>query len=206
MRKIGLFGGSFNPPHLGHLHLAKIVHDVLSLDEIRLIPAKKPPHKSNQAYISEMDRFAMCEIISELYPWLVAENFELCQNRVSYTYYTVKYFKKLMPDAKLFLVIGGDMLASFQTWFKWQEILKYASLACIAREDGEYENLLSFANKLCQSGEIFLINTQSFAVSSTKIRKMIEKNENYSCYLPEKIVQYIRTRNLYTGSGADCIK
>lgn len=206
MRKIGLFGGSFNPPHLGHLHLAKTVHDVLELDEIKLIPAKKPPHKLSDNYISEIDRFAMCEIISELYTWLVAENFELNQDRISYTYYTVKYFKNILPDAKLFLIIGGDMLSSFQTWFKWQEILKYVSLACIAREDGEYENLISCAEDLRQFGEIFLINTQSFAVSSTKIRKMIEKNENYSCYLPEKIVQYIRTRNLYTGSEVDCIR
>ncbi|MDE5792167.1 MAG: adenylyltransferase/cytidyltransferase family protein, partial [Oscillospiraceae bacterium] len=109
MRKIGLFGGSFNPPHLGHLHLAKTVHDVLELDEIKLIPAKKPPHKSDIKYISETDRFAMCEIISELYSWLVADDFELRQNRVSYSYYTVKYFSELMPHAKLFLIIGGDM-------------------------------------------------------------------------------------------------
>lgn len=206
MQKIGLFGGSFNPPHLGHLHLAKTVHDALELDEIKLIPAKKPPHKSDNAYASAKDRLEMCQILAKTYPWLSAEDFELHQNSISYTYYTVKHFAELMPDAKLFLLVGGDMLSSFTTWFQWREILQYVSLACIAREDGEYENLILPAETLRQSGEIFLINAESFAVSSTKIREMIEKNQNYSCYLPEKIVQYIRTRNLYTGSDADCIK
>ena len=64
MKKIGLFGGSFNPPHFGHLHLAETVHDVLELDEIRLIPAKKPPHKSDRAYAPAQDRFAMCQLFS----------------------------------------------------------------------------------------------------------------------------------------------
>ncbi|MDE5768938.1 MAG: nicotinate-nicotinamide nucleotide adenylyltransferase, partial [Oscillospiraceae bacterium] len=113
------------------------------------------------------------------------------------TYYTVKYFKKNFPDNALFLLIGSDMLLSFTSWFRWQEILQSVSLACIARKDGETEKLAVQAKFLRQFGEIFLINTQSFAVSSTKIREMAEKNQNYSCYLPEKIVQYIKEKNLY---------
>lgn len=206
MRRIGLFGGSFNPPHLGHLHLAEAVYHALKLDEIRLIPAKKPPHKSDQAYAPEKNRFAMCQIFSQLHPWLLADDFELHQNTVSYTYYTVKHFAELFPDDQIFLLIGSDMLLSFQTWFRWEDILQYVSLACIARENGEMEKLAAQAEILRQSGEIFLINTESFAVSSTKIREMIEKKQNYSCYLPEKIVQYIRKENLYMGSVADCIR
>ncbi|MDE6730761.1 MAG: nicotinate (nicotinamide) nucleotide adenylyltransferase, partial [Oscillospiraceae bacterium] len=192
-KKIGLFGGSFNPPHLGHLHLAETVYSALELDEIRLIPARKPPHKSDRDYAPPQDRFAMCQLFSELHPWLIADDFELrqTQRNYSYTYYTIEYFKKKIPDCALFLVIGSDMLLSFTSWFQWQEILQSVSLACIAREDGETEQLTVQAEFLRQFGEIFLINTQSFAVSSTKIREMAEKNQNYSCYLPEKIVQYI---------------
>ena len=97
------------------------------------------------------------------------------------------------------------MLLSFTEWFHWKEILKQVSLACIAREPGEDKTLRICAEQLCQYGEICLLNAEAFAVSSTKIREMIQKNENYSCYLPEKIVKYIRTANLYTGSDSDCM-
>ena len=206
MRKIGIFGGSFNPPHKGHLHLAETVHDALQLDEVLLIPAKKPPHKSDRDYAPATDRLAMCRLIAESHDWFSVEEFELHQTQVSYTYYTVNYLKSRYPEDKFYLLIGGDMLSSFQTWFHWKEILQSVSLACIAREPGEYETLVSAAENLRQYGEICLVNAESFAVSSTKIRKMVQENQNYSCYLPEKIVKYIRERNLYTGSDSDCIR
>ena len=85
--RIGLFGGSFNPPHNGHLHLARSVHDALALDEVRLIPAKQPPHKSAAAYAPAQDRLAMCRLAAAAEPWLFADDFELLQDGVSYSYY-----------------------------------------------------------------------------------------------------------------------
>ncbi|MBR1529483.1 MAG: nicotinate (nicotinamide) nucleotide adenylyltransferase [Oscillospiraceae bacterium] len=203
MRKIGLFGGSFNPPHLGHLHLAEILHDALCLDEVILIPAKKPPHKSDKDYAPAEDRFRMCQLTAESHDWLHTSNFELKQEQVSYTYYTAKYFTENNPEDKFFLLVGSDMLTSFTEWFRWQEILQMVSLACIAREQNEYEKLIPYAENLRQTGEILLVNAESFTVSSTKIRDMLRKNQNCSCYLSEKIVKYIREKNLYTGSDAN---
>jgi len=206
MRKIGIFGGSFNPPHLGHLHLAETVHDALGLDEVLLIPARKPPHKSDKDYAPENHRLAMCRLFAQSHDWMKVEEFELHQKQVSYTYYTVNYLKEVYPEDELYLLIGSDMLLTFTEWHHWQAILKSVSLTCIARQDGEYQKLLACAENLRQFGKIFLVNTESFAVSSTKIRQMIQKNQNYSCYLPEKIVQYIIKENLYTGSDSDCIR
>jgi len=200
MRNIGLFGGSFNPPHLGHLHLAEILHDTLALDEVLLIPAKKPPHKSDREYAPAMDRFRMCQLMAESHEWLSASDFELKQKQVSYTYYTVKHFTEFYPDDKFFLLIGSDMLTSFTEWFRYQDILRMVSLACIAREQDEYQKLIPYAEFLRQTSEILLVNAESFTVSSTKIRDMLRKNQNCSCYLSEKIVKYIREKNLYTGS------
>ena len=203
MQKIGLFGGSFNPPHLGHLHLAEVLQQTLMLDKVLLIPAKKPPHKSDKAYAPAEDRLKMCQIMAETHDWLHTSDFELRQEQVSYTYYTAKYFKETYPDDKFFLLVGSDMLTSFTEWFRWQEILQMVSLACIAREQNEYENIVPCAEKLRQTGEIYLVNAEIFTVSSTKIRDMLRKNQNCSCYLPEKIVKYIKERNLYTGRDAD---
>lgn len=195
--RIGLFGGSFNPPHLGHMHLAESVHDALRLDEVRLIPSKISPHRSMAEYAPEQDRLAMCRLAAEGYPWMRAEDYELRQEQVSYTYYTVRHFADMYPDAELFWLVGGDMLESFTSWHRWEEILRMASLAAVAREPGEYARLSDAAARLQQYGRVELVNVESFAISSTKIREMVGKCQNYPCYLPEKIVQYIRENNLY---------
>ena len=97
--RIGLFGGSFNPPHRGHLHLAESVHEALGLDEVWLIPSKISPHRSMAAYAPERDRFEMCRLAAEEYPWLRAEDYELRQEQVSYTFYTVEHFTEVTTDS-----------------------------------------------------------------------------------------------------------
>lgn len=197
MKQIGIFGGSFNPPHLGHLHLAESIHDALELDEVMLVPAKQPPHKSSAAYAAAEDRLAMCRLLAETRPWLRAEDYELRQEQISYSYYTVKHFSESMPDTKFWLMVGGDMLNSFDTWFRWQDILRYVSIAAVARETEESEELMTKVEKLRQYGEIVFVDVESYPLSSTKIRDAVQKNTNFSCYLPEKIVQYIKQKNLY---------
>ena len=198
--RIGLFGGSFNPPHRGHLHLAESVHEALGLNEVWLIPSKISPHRSMAAYAPERDRFEMCRLAAEEYPWLRAEDYELRQEQVSYTFYTVEHFTEERPEDEFFLLMGSDMLLSFTTWHRWQEILQRVTLAGIAREEGEYERLEAAAEELRQYGRIEIVHVDSFTVSSTKIRELVKNSQDCSCYLPKKIVQYIRMQNLYGGA------
>ena len=198
--RIGLFGGSFNPPHRGHLHLAESVHEALELNEVWLIPSKISPHRSMAAYAPERDRFEMCRLAAEEYPWLRAEDYELRQEQVSYTFYTVEHFTEERPEDEFFLLMGSDMLLSFTTWHCWQEILRRVTLAGIAREEGEYERLEAAAEELRQYGRIEIVHVDSFTVSSTKIRELVKNSQDCSCYLPKKIVQYIRMQKLYGGA------
>ena len=197
--RIGIFGGSFNPPHKGHLHLAASVQQALRLDEVWLVPSKISPHRSMEAYAPEADRLAMCRLAAEEYPWLRAEDFELRQEQVSYTFFTVAHFTQERPEDEFFLLMGSDMLLSFRTWNKWQEILQCVTLAGIAREPGEDAALEQAAAELRQYGRIEIVHVDSFKVSSTKIREMVKKSQDCSCYLTEKIVQYIKVKKLYGG-------
>ncbi len=198
--RIGIFGGSFNPPHLGHMHLAESIHSALNLDEVWLVPSKISPHRSMDEYAPEEKRLAMCELVASEFPWMRVEDYELKQERISYTYYTVKHFAESRPDDTFFLLVGSDMFLSFDTWYHWQDILKYVTLVGMARKEGEIKNLQRFAKTLGQYGKISVVNVGSFTVSSTKIRSMIRKSQNYSCYLSGKIVKYIKEQNLYAGS------
>ena len=199
MKRIGIFGGSFNPPHRGHMHLAESVREALALDEVWLIPSKISPHRSMDAYAPEADRLAMCRLAAEEWPWLHVSDYELQSERVSYTWYTVEHFAKTHPDDELWLLMGSDMLLSFSSWYRWQDILRLANVAGIARAPGEDERLNEAAAQLSRFGEIRVIQVDSFEVSSTKIREMVRKGSVDPCYLSEKIVQYIEERHLYAG-------
>lgn len=195
--KTGIFGGSFNPIHKGHIHLADTAYEKLGLDRIIFIPSNIPPHKSAEEYVDSESRVEMCRLaISERKNYSVS-TFELENDRISYTYYTIKYFKEVFPDDDIYLITGSDMFLSFETWYKFKDILAVSSLAVASRESGISPELEEKKKILGEYGKIFLFNVQPLPMSSTKIRKMIKNNEDISCYLNEKVVQYILERNLY---------
>ena len=195
--KIGIFGGSFNPIHKGHLHLAESVEKELGLDKIIFVPSKISPHRASDEYVSERDRLEMIKLAIESNDKFEVSDYELLQNRVSYTIYTINYFKTVYPDDEIYLLIGSDMLMSFEQWYCFEEIMKKAVIVCVSRNKGDFSELNSKASVLSVYGEIRVCTTSPFPVSSTEIRKKIRKNQNWYRYLDKNVVQYIRLGKLY---------
>lgn len=195
--RIGLFGGSFNPIHDGHIHLAKSVYDKVGLDKIIFIPSKISPHKSNKEYVSNEHRFNMCKLAIQDIPNFEVSDFELSRECISYSIYTVRYFKEKYPTDELYLLIGSDMLLTFNEWKEYQEIMSKVTLSVISRENGDYDTLLKKSKELSKYGKIIIPKVSPIEVSSTEIRKNIRFNREYSCNLNEKVVQYIKSNNLY---------
>ncbi len=198
MQRIGLFGGSFNPIHNGHLHLIRAAKESFSLDRVILIPARVSPFKQNQKETATpADRLAMCRLAAEELPFCSADAFELERNQVSYTCYTAAHFRQQYPVDELVLLLGSDMFLSFQKWYRWQDILSHVSLGVVSREADDREQLEKQRNLLLQFGKIYLCNARPYTISSTKIRESIQNREDFSCYLPKKVVQYIVRHHLY---------
>ncbi|MGN1404166.1 MAG: nicotinate (nicotinamide) nucleotide adenylyltransferase [Ruminococcus sp.] len=198
MGRIGLFGGSFNPVHNGHLHLAQAAKDCLSLDRVILIPARVSPFKQGMGEIvSPEDRLEMCRLAAQTLPFCSVDDYELTQERVSYSFYTVRHFHALFPEDELVLLLGSDMLLSFQQWYRWQDILNLASLGVVSRASDDREILAQECERLLQYGKIFLCSAEAYTISSTKIRENIKNQKDFSCYLPKKVVQYIVSHQLY---------
>lgn len=195
--RTGIYGGSFNPVHNGHIHLADSAAKELGLDRIFLLPSGISPHRSSLEYASGDDRLEMLRLACVGHEKLVPCDFELKNQRKSYTVYTVREFRRRFPEDELFLLVGSDMLLSFDNWYRFDEILQHVKLAALSRENGDREKLEEKAEKLRKFGEIFICGAPPQEVSSTEIRKKIKKNENISCYLPENVVQYIKRNNLY---------
>lgn len=197
MRKTGIFGGSFNPVHNGHIHLAKSVMKQLELDRIILMPANIPPHKQYDDYIDAADRLNMCRLATEDTEGIEVSSWEIEQNNISYSYNTVMHFRQVFPDDRIYLLAGSDMLLSFDTWFRYREILSEAVLVVVSREKNDISGLVSKKHELEKYGEIIIVNAEPVVISSTQIRKSIKNHQFYSCYLDKKVVQYIKQKKLY---------
>lgn len=202
--RIGLFGGSFNPIHNGHLHLAQSVREACSLDRVVLMPTGTAPHKSSAEYADARHRLAMCRLAAEPYDWMTVSDDEIRKNGKSYTVETLRDLQERYPHDEWTLMIGSDMLLTFDTWYCWQEILERTAVCAVSRNTDDEALLrakaVALQARMCARGKkaaICVLSVRAFPVSSTQIREKVQNNENCSCLLPENVVQYMDEYGLY---------
>lgn len=201
MSRIGLFGGTFNPPHLAHKRLSDEMKEKLSLSEVLIMPTFTPPHKEAESLASSEDRLSMCKLtFSENY-YNVCD-LEIKREGKSYTVLTLEELKKIYPEDEIYLVIGSDMLLSFHKWYRYEDILSMCTLCVISREDEKTAQALSdYAKNVLQryeeKGEIVISRSSPVELSSTLIRDRISEGEDVSAFLEEKTYDYIKEKGLY---------
>lgn len=199
MKNIAIFGGTFNPVHLGHRKLLESVLKAVDFEKIIVLPDRVPPHKQAVDLVSGMDRLNMCRLAFSDIPKVEISDWELNRQGKSYSVVTLRHFHELYPDNKLFWVMGSDMLLSFHEWFCYEEILSLASIICISRKsDDTGKRLSDYALKLTEkSGEVIILDVEPFEISSSGIRQRLKSGEDCSCYLDKNVVQYISENKLY---------
>lgn len=190
--KIGVFGGTFNPPHNGHVRLAKAAADELKLDKLLVIPSCIPPHKIAAKLADGQERLEMCRLAFGCDPRFEVSPMELERGSRSYTVETLRELKALYPDSELYFIVGSDMLESFDKWYLWQEILSLSVLCAASREEG-YNPDLSRFGKLAE--RIKIITLDPLEVSSTQIRN--STGEVSPELIDPKVAAYIREHGLY---------
>ncbi len=196
MKKIAVFGGTFNPVHNGHINLLKSIDEKFCFDEILLIPSFLPPHKEAVDLASGKARMKMLSFAFEDMEKAGICDIELTKKGKSYTIDTVKKLKQIFPQDALYFVVGSDMLLTFDKWKNWREILKYTNILASSRNEGETEALIKKAEELDKS-RITVVETDPFAVSSTEVRDMIKRGKDVSHLVPEKVLRYINQEGLY---------
>lgn len=190
--RIGVFGGTFNPPHNGHVRLAKAAADQLGLDKLLVIPSCIPPHKIAGKLADGRDRLEMCRLAFGGDPRFEVSPTELERGSRSYTVETLRELKTRYPGSELYLIVGSDMLDSFDKWYLWQEILSL-SVLCAASRERDYAPDLSRFGSLAQ--RIRIIPLDPLEVSSTQIRNSAQAVG--SELLDPKVAAYIREHGLY---------
>lgn len=195
---IGIFGGSFDPPHLEHVRLAAAAVGSLNLDKLFVVPAHTPPHKKDKVLSSDENRLEMCRIAFNDCPRTEVSDCESRQGGTSYTYLTCRRFRELYPAAKLFWLVGTDMLRDFPTWRNPEEILSLASLAVCARAEkpGWTEKELKDFTARFQT-DFAIIRYDGKDVSSTEVRVLAAAGEDVISLVGAKTAEYIRKNRLY---------
>ncbi len=194
MIKTGIFGGAFNPVHKGHVRLAEEAVKQLKLKRLLVIPTFDSPHKETKL-LSFEDRAEMCRRAFGHIEGVEISDIEVQLGGKSFTINTIRELKSRYPDEQFFLLIGGDMLFSFDKWYKYESILKEAKVCAVARDNDSFVDMMEFANEM---GRVRVLPTKAIEVSSTEIREKAARGEDITELVPTAVAEYIGEKKLYS--------
>lgn len=196
--KIAVFGGAFNPVHIGHTQLVKLFDDKLHFDKILIIPSKVSPHKSSDGLIDGEYRLNMCCIAFSAQKNAEVSDIEQRREGKSYTVDTLRELKEQYPNDELYLICGSDMFLTLHEWREPTEIFELATICAAKRGNEQDAAILAQNHRLCEMGaKTELINLYIPDVSSTVIREKLLAKADCSDMLNDRVMQYIKRFGLY---------
>lgn len=193
--RIGLFGGTFDPPHRGHIAVAADVADVLDLDQVLWIPAGQPPHKSLVSVAPLAVRLEMTRAAVKADSRFEASDIEVERGGVSYTLDTVRALRERYPGRILFLIIGTDQFRDFATWQNPEKILELTELVVMDRGGQRGQD---YVPEVEDTGKVHFVSVGQVDISSTDVRLAAHNGEDLSTLVPVKIAEVIVREGLYT--------
>lgn len=186
-RRVGIIGGTFNPPHMGHLIMAQQVGDQLGLDEVRFMPDAQPPHVDEKKTIPAQDRANMVQRAIADNPLFKLETAELKRGGKSYTYDTMKALKARHPETQYYFIIGGDMVDYLHTWSHIDELVKLVTFVGIKRTG--YPTTSQYP--------VIWVDAPLIDISSTQIRHKVSQGHTVRYLVPDTVAAYIKEHQLY---------
>ncbi len=218
--RVGLFGGTFDPIHFGHLRAAEEIRQILSLSKIYFIPSAVPPHKENSDITCASDRLEMLRLAIEGNQYFDISEFELESKSTSYTVDTLEHLSAAHPDTEFYFMLGNELFNQIESWKDYRRLFELCSFVIITRpgfsdldsnkiplalkDDFRYykkvENVISYtksASKDIAFTEIVFTEIKGIEISSTDIRNFVKSKKSIKYLVPDKIEKYIITKKLY---------
>ena len=197
--RVGIYGGTFAPVHTGHVRAARAFMEQMKLDYLFIIPAYLPPHKQIDASDDPLYRLKMCELAFEDIDGIVISDCEISRGGKSYTYDTLKELER--PDTRLFLLLGTDMVLTFDTWYRFEDILKMCYPVYVRRENDPLigNRIVAKITEYYQKyGVMFRkIVADPIELSSTDIRGAVREGRDISRLVPARVEKFIKENGLY---------
>ncbi|HSE40519.1 MAG TPA: nicotinate (nicotinamide) nucleotide adenylyltransferase [Acidobacteriota bacterium] len=201
--KIGIIGGTFDPPHFGHLIPVDQAVKELNLSEVLYMPAYIPPHKVSNQVTNPYHRTAMLALAIQHYPKYKLFPYELAKGKVSYTVETILELKsQLSSDHGIYFIIGTDSFLEIDTWHRYEDLIQLCNFIIINRgtTDTELNEKLKFLESTLQlnlKDRFHFVSNQIFPISSTEIRAAAASGESLKGLVPEEVANYIQRHGLY---------
>lgn len=198
-KKIGVFGGSFDPIHQGHLNIAQSAYDEFGLDEVWFIPAGHSPNKDEHGMTFAEDRAAMVALAIAPYPYFKLSRIEMEAQETSYTYLTLTRLKEQYPKAELYFIMGADSLDYLEKWKHPEIICEKAIILTAVRDDMD---IVAIKKKISELQDLFPAHIYPIVggrteVSSTELRTIYQAEGSLSALIPDVVGRYIREHGLY---------
>ena len=201
MKKIAVFGGTFNPIHNGHLSLARRFALALGAEKVLFMPAYQPPHKRTPEFASPSDRLAMCRLAAKDGPFEVSP-LEIERGGRSYTSDTLRELKRMEPDSELFFLTGEDMFLTIERWREPETIFSLATICAAPRSASGLKRLLEHETVLRKLGaRTVVLDIPYLPVSSTEVREAVRAGKSIEKLVPPAVAEYIGRNHLYTECG-----
>lgn len=198
-KKIGIFGGSFDPIHQGHLNIAKSAYDEFGLDEVWFIPAGHSPNKDESGMTPAEKRAEMVSLAIREYPYFKLSRIELEAQSTSYTYLTLTKLKECYPKTDFYFIMGADSLDYFEQWCHPEIICEMATILTAVRDDMDIHQIkekIALLQTLFPA-QIFPVYGGRTEVSSTKLRQLLKCGESCEDMIPTAVAEYIFSNDLY---------
>lgn len=197
--KIGIYGGTFSPPHIGHIRAAESFYREISPDKLYIIPTFIPPHKEYSEQVGAADRLCMCELAFKHIPNVYISDIEIKRQGKSYTYLTLEELKN--DENELYFLVGTDMLLTLDSWRFPEKIFNLATICFVRREvdkdkDAEIDEKIKLYREK-YAARIIRICNDAIEISSTDLREKIKLQENLKEYISSEILEYITLGGLY---------
>ena len=196
--KLGLFGGTFDPIHLGHVDMIVQLCDVIHLEKVFFIPAYISPFKQDNHVVDYGHRFRMAQLAVTGYAGFQVSAFESESSEPSYTNYTAKHFRSLYPKDEIFFIMGADAFNDIEKWFHWQDLLEMINIIVVDRPHKTLAVSPEVHHVLHQSQcDVYYLPLHTLPISSTIIREKIHKGESVRGLLDTRVADYIKENHLY---------
>jgi len=189
MKAVGIFGGTFDPIHLGHLICSQFIFEKRQLDKIIFVPCKISPHKTNVISAESKHRLEMLKLAISDIPYFEHSDFELNNDGISYSIDTIKYFKKKYNNLEL--IIGEDNFLKLDTWKEPDKLIELSKIIVLKRQ------LSGKSKKNKYEKSVVYLNSPLIEISATEIRRKVQNNQPINFLVTEQVRQYIYSNNLY---------
>jgi nicotinate-nucleotide adenylyltransferase len=195
--RIGIFGGAFNPPHIGHLVCAQEALLQLGLERVLFVPMGQPPHREIEADPGGEARLELCEAAIEGDERFSASRMELDREGPSYTVETLRALREESPEDELFLILGGDQAAALAQWHEPEAVLELATI-CVVERVGHSRSAIGIQlSRLRGADAVRFLEMPVMQVSSTSVRRRVAAGQPIRYLVPDRVSEYIEAHSLY---------